>query len=121
MKEADAALICALDTDGNGKISLAEFVELSTVTGLGRFNMRARFRDKDLGNSGELTIEQMREVLQELRDDVSKGRVAASGSMGVVVGARGNESGATSSQRRPRERSQTTLTLANAAAQAGVF
>ena len=31
--------------------------------------MRARFRDKDFGNSGNLTMPQMREVLHELRED----------------------------------------------------
>ena len=33
--------------------------------------MRAKFRDHDLGNSGELTMEQMRDVLQELRSDAA--------------------------------------------------
>jgi hypothetical protein len=68
LREADAALCQALDADGNGKISIGEFVSLSATTGMSERMMRQRFREKDLGNSGELTMEQMREVLQEMRD-----------------------------------------------------
>lgn len=75
LAKADAALIDALDVDGNGRISLAEFCEMSTVTGLSRATMRARFRDKDLGNAGELSVEVMRELLAELRQE-SKARAS---------------------------------------------
>jgi len=67
MHEADSALIKEIDTDGSNSISLSEFVELSKRTGLSKAQMRQRFRDKDFGNSGSLTLGQMREVLQELR------------------------------------------------------
>lgn len=71
MHEADSALIKEIDTDGSGTISLAEFVELSKRTGLSKVQMRARFREKDYGNAGELTLDQMREVLHEVRDALS--------------------------------------------------
>jgi len=66
-READSALIKEIDTDGNGTISLPEFVELSKRTGLSKVQMRARFREKDFGNAGQLGLDQMREVLNELR------------------------------------------------------
>jgi len=66
-READSALIKEIDTDGNGTISLSEFVELSKRTGLSKVQMRARFREKDFGNAGQLSLDQMREVLNELR------------------------------------------------------
>ena len=31
--------------------------------------MRQRFRDKDFGNSGNLTMQQMKDVLKEMRAD----------------------------------------------------
>ena len=69
MKTMDDALIAALDTDGDDSISLSEFCQLSKRTGLSKAQMRARFRDKDFGNAGVLNVEQMREVLQELREE----------------------------------------------------
>ena len=66
-READAALIQQLDADGSNSISITEFCELSKRTGLSKAQMRARFRDKDFGNAGVLSVEQMREVLQEMR------------------------------------------------------
>lgn len=65
--EADAAIIKQLDVDGSNTIDITEFCELSKRTGLSKTAMRARFRDKDFGNSGLLSIEQTREVLRELR------------------------------------------------------
>jgi Ca2+-binding EF-hand superfamily protein len=65
--EADAAIIKQLDVDGSNTIDITEFCELSKRTGLSKTAMRARFRDKDFGNSGVLSIEQTREVLRELR------------------------------------------------------
>ena len=73
-EEADAELIRALDKDGNGRISLTEFCELSKITGLNRSQMREHFRAADLGNSGELSLDQMREVLRTLRREASKAR-----------------------------------------------
>ena len=69
-READIALIEALDEDGNGKISIREFCELSKASGLSKAQMRAKFREKDLGNSGELTKEQTGELLQEMREEI---------------------------------------------------
>ena len=67
VRASDNKLIEKLDADGNGLISLQEFMELSKITGLSKASMRARFRDKDFGNAGELNREQMVEVLEELR------------------------------------------------------
>ena len=69
MRSADDALIAALDANGDDAISLTEFCQLSKRTGLSKAQMRARFRDKDYGNAGVLNVEQMREVLQELREE----------------------------------------------------
>jgi Ca2+-binding EF-hand superfamily protein len=52
---------------GDGTISLSEFCELSQSTGLGKADMRAMFKYKDAGDSGELTYTQMCEVLHEMR------------------------------------------------------
>ena len=64
--EADLALIREIDTNNSNTISLSEFLELSKRTGLSKVQMRARFRDKDYGNAGMLSIDQMREVLREV-------------------------------------------------------
>lgn len=68
-RDADAALVQQLDTDGNGSISIAEFCALSKRTGLSKAQMRARFRERDWGNSGVLQFDQVREVLHELRQE----------------------------------------------------
>lgn len=69
IRESDATLIASLDEDGSGNICITEFCTLSKSTGLSKVQLRARFRDKDLGNSGYLTMEQMRDVLCELREE----------------------------------------------------
>ena len=66
-RQNDEALINALDVDGDQRISITEFVELSKSTGLSKVQMRERFRDKDFGNTGFLTMVQMKEVLNEMR------------------------------------------------------
>lgn len=75
IREGDMALIASLDTDGNGSISISEFMGLCKLTGLGKAHMRRKFREKDCGNAGELNQHQMREILEELRSD-SKARAA---------------------------------------------
>jgi Ca2+-binding EF-hand superfamily protein len=69
MRVNDEALVKALDRDGDGTISIGEFCELGKITGLSKVQMRARFRDKDFGNSGQLNMQQMRELLQDLREE----------------------------------------------------
>jgi len=69
MRVSDEALVAALDRDGDGSISISEFLQLSKVTGLSKAQMRARFREKDYGNSGSLNMQQMREALFDLRAD----------------------------------------------------
>ena len=59
--------VSAICLAGNGTISVTEFCELSKSTGLSKAAMRAMFKHKDVGNSGELSYAQMCEVLQELR------------------------------------------------------
>ena len=71
VREGDLALIKSIDADGNGKINITEFLALSKVTGLSKVQMRAKFRDMDLGNAGELNEMQMREVLEELRTEAA--------------------------------------------------
>ena len=71
-RESDAALIAKLDTDGNGTISVAEFCELGKHTGLSPAKMRQKFREVDLGNTGELTAAQMHDVFHSLRDDMAR-------------------------------------------------
>ena len=56
------------DADGNGMISLTEIMGLTGTVGLSKALLRARFRAKDMGNTGELSPAQAVEVLQELRD-----------------------------------------------------
>ena len=68
-REGDLALIESLDADGNGSISISEFMGLCKLTGLGKAHMRRKFREKDYGNAGELNQHQMREILEELRSD----------------------------------------------------
>ena len=48
--ELTAELFALFDEDGNGKISIGEFCELSKASGLSKAQMRAKFREKDLGN-----------------------------------------------------------------------
>jgi Ca2+-binding EF-hand superfamily protein len=71
-RERDKALIAALDTDGNGSISVEEFCELSKSTGISRVQLRAHFREKDHYKTGQLDQAQMREVLEELRVEQKK-------------------------------------------------
>ena len=68
-READSVLIQQLDKDGSNDISISEFCELGKRTGLSRATMRARFRAKDFGNTGVLHADQMREVLNDLRQE----------------------------------------------------
>lgn len=70
--EADAALIEKLDEDGNGTISMSEFLTLAKTMGLPKSEMRERFRAADLGNRGELSIAQMGAVLGELKQRTSR-------------------------------------------------
>jgi len=65
--EGDARLIESLDTDGSGTICLAEFIGLSDKMKLPRSEMRVAFRDKDISNSGELSVAQTGAVIKELR------------------------------------------------------
>lgn len=76
-READEALIKTLDKDGDGTISFREFCELSKATGFPRNDLRVRFRDTDLGSTGELTTDQMREVLHELREEMIRSQTEA--------------------------------------------
>ena len=69
-RETDEKLLVALDANGDGKIQLSEFCELSKATGFDRLKMREKFRQRDVPNSGELSMDQMREVLAELRDEM---------------------------------------------------
>ncbi|MBT7301484.1 MAG: hypothetical protein HN849_18315, partial [Victivallales bacterium] len=46
-REGDLALIESLDADGNGSISISEFMGLCKLTGLGKAHMRRKFREKD--------------------------------------------------------------------------
>ena len=78
------ALIASLDSDGDGTVSLHEFVELSRVTGLSKSTMRQRFREHDHGESGLLTSEQMFEVLRCLREEVMRRRERANRDGGGV-------------------------------------
>ena len=64
------AVIDKFDANGDGKIQLSEFCELSKATGFDRLKMREKFRSRDVPNSGELSMDQMREVLSELRDEM---------------------------------------------------
>ena len=61
IRERDEALVNAIDADGDNRISLGEFMELHKSTGLSKAQMRQRFRDKDFGNSGNLTMQQMKD------------------------------------------------------------
>ena len=69
IRENDMALVAALDTDGNGQISLSEIMGLCKSTGIGKAEMRRKFREKDHGNANELNFHKVREILQELRSE----------------------------------------------------
>ena len=79
MREADTRLLIALDANGDGKIQLSEFCELSKATGFDRVKMREKFRHRDLGNVGELSMDAMKDVLNELRDDAIKQQAEGGG------------------------------------------
>ena len=68
-RRKDEELVAALDVDSSGTISVNEFVELSRRTGLTKVQLRARFRDKDYDNTGTLNMNQMVDVLHELREE----------------------------------------------------
>ena len=68
-RRKDEELVAALDVDSSGTISVNEFVELSRSTGLTKVQLRARFRDKDYDNTGTLNMNQMMDVLHELREE----------------------------------------------------
>jgi len=67
--EEDAAVIEALDVDGNGTISKTEFLQLSSLLGLNRAECRLRFREADVAHSGELSIPMTGVVLQTLKKE----------------------------------------------------
>ena len=69
IRQKDESLITSLDVDGDGRINITEFLELAKSTGLSKVSMRARFRDKDFGNAGFLTMQQMRDILRDLREE----------------------------------------------------
>jgi len=72
VREADSALIASLDVDGDGVINITEFEALSKTVSISKAQMRARFRQKDLGNSGVLQHSQMLEILRELREEMQQ-------------------------------------------------
>ena len=88
-READTALIVSLDTDGDGTINIHEFEALSKTFGLSKAQMKARFREKDLGNTGQLDHDQMVQVIRELRDErrLSEASQAEKAGGGGVLGA----------------------------------
>ena len=49
-----------------------EFLTLSKPTGLSKMALRVRFREKDYGNSGVLSVQDMKEVLSALRGEGTK-------------------------------------------------
>ena len=55
--------------------------------------MRAKFRQKDFGNAGELTMEQMGELLREMREETAKRKKRAEESM-RLYGESGGEGAA---------------------------
>ena len=67
--EEDAAVIEALDVDGNGTISKTEFLQLSSLLGLNRAECRLRFREADVAHAGELSIPMTGVVLQTLKKE----------------------------------------------------
>jgi hypothetical protein len=54
-------------------ISIDEFCELSKHTGLAKAQMRASFREADIGHAGQLSPELVSEVLQQLRNESNVG------------------------------------------------
>ena len=82
-READNALIESIDADKSGTIDVNEFCGLAKVAGLSKMQMRQKFRDKDFGNAGVLSLAQMRQVLHELRlEDRARKERAAEGTQG---------------------------------------
>jgi hypothetical protein len=51
---------------------LHEFCELSKATGFDPIRMRGKFRYRDIGDRGELSMEVMEDLLDELRDEAMK-------------------------------------------------
>ena len=68
-------LLRALDDNGDGKIQYKEFMGLARATGLDPKRMRAKFVQRDLTDSGELSMKDMEQILTELRDEAIKKQV----------------------------------------------
>ena len=51
---------------------LHEFCELSKATGFDPIRMREKFKYHDIGDRGELSMEVMEDLLDELRDEALK-------------------------------------------------
>lgn len=54
---------------GNGVIDLDEFVGLSSVLDLSEVQLKGRFKQKDILSSGHITVEEAREIVQEMRSE----------------------------------------------------
>ena len=74
-RERDLSLLRALDDNGDGKIQYKEFMGLARATGLDPKRMRAKFVQRDLTDSGELSMKDMEQILTELRDEAIKKQV----------------------------------------------
>ena len=75
VRDADAALLHALDANGDGVVSYKEFMGLAKATGLEPKRMRAKFVRRDVANRGELRMSDMEEILVELRQEATRAQL----------------------------------------------
>ena len=94
-KQKDADLIADLDVDGDGKITLQELSALSGNLGFSKVQLRGNFRRKDVANAGYLDVDQMHDVLTELRKEAKNPLLrAASGYIAMKRAGRLSKSAA---------------------------